>query len=130
MLDGLDEVPSVLQQKVQDELRRFAKKYDQNRFVLTCRTQTTEYIPEQFSPIEVADFRPEQVESFALNWFTAIAKTPKESEALKEQFMEKLGENPQTAELAITPVLLSLTCWILKTQILCQRNDPICIEKV
>jgi hypothetical protein len=85
LLDGLDEVSSVLQQKIQDELRRFAKRYDKNRFVLTCRTQTTEYIPEQFSPIEVADFRPEQVESFALNWFTTIAETPEEGEALKEQ---------------------------------------------
>jgi predicted NACHT family NTPase len=114
LLDGLDEVSSVLQQKVQDELRKFAKKYDKNRFVLTCRTQTTEYIPEQFSPIEVADFRPEQVESFALNWFTTVAETPKESEVLKENFMERLGEHPQTAELAVTPVLLSLTCWIFE----------------
>ena len=32
--------------------------------------------------------------------------------ALKTQFMEKLRESPQTAELAVTPVLLSLTCWI------------------
>ncbi|ASC70383.1 putative NTPase NACHT family protein [Halomicronema hongdechloris C2206] len=114
LLDGLDEVSSVLQPKVQDELRRFAKQYDKNRFVLTCRTQTTKYIPEQFIPIEVADFKPEQVESFALNWFTAIVETPEEGEALKEHFMEKLGEHPQTAELAVTPVLLSLTCWIFE----------------
>ena len=114
LLDGLDEVPSVFQQKVQNELRRLAKKYDKNRFVLTCRTQTTEYIPEQFSPIEVADFESEQVESFALNWFTAIAETPEAGEALKGHFMEKLSEHPQTAELAVTPVLLSLTCWIFE----------------
>jgi hypothetical protein len=44
LLDGLDEVPSSLRQRVQNELQKFAKRYDKNRFILTCRTQTTEYI--------------------------------------------------------------------------------------
>ncbi|WP_008313982.1 NACHT domain-containing protein [Leptolyngbya sp. PCC 6406] len=114
LLDGLDEVSSAVQQKLQDELRRLARRYDKNRFVLTCRTQTTEYIPEQFSPIEVAEFKPEQVESFALNWFTALAETPEQGKALKEHFMEKLREHQQTSELAVTPVLLSLACWIFE----------------
>ncbi len=112
LLDGLDEVPSSLRQRVQHELRKFAKRYDKNRFILTCRTQTTEYIPEQFQAVEVADFKPEQVECFALHWFTAMAGTSKQGMALKNHFMEKLRESPQTAELAVTPVLLSLTCWI------------------
>ena len=42
LLDGLDEVPSILRQTVQHELRKFVKRYDKNRFILTCRTQTTE----------------------------------------------------------------------------------------
>ncbi|MBW4694700.1 MAG: NACHT domain-containing protein [Lyngbya sp. HA4199-MV5] len=112
LLDGLDEVPSSLRQTVQRELRKFAKRYDKNRFILTCRTQTTEYIPEQFQAVEVADFKPEQVECFALHWFTTMAGTSEQGMALKNQFMEKLRESPQTAELAVTPVLLSLTCWI------------------
>lgn len=112
LLDGLDEVPSSLQQKVQSELRKFAKRYSKNRFILSCRTQTTEYIPEQFQAVEVADFNLEQVESFALNWFTVMAETPEQGMELKDHFMEKLRESPQTAELAVTPVLLSLTCWI------------------
>lgn len=112
LLDGLDEVPSSLRQRVQHELRKFAKRYDKNRFILTCRTQTTEYIPEQFQAVEVADFKPEQVECFALHWFTAMAGTSEQGMTLKNQFMEKLRESPQTAELAVTPVLLSLTYWI------------------
>ncbi|UBF28535.1 NACHT domain-containing protein [Kovacikia minuta CCNUW1] len=112
LLDGLDEVPSSLRQTVQHELRKFAKRYDKNRFILTCRTQTTEYIPEQFQAVEVAPFKPEQVECFALNWFTAMAGTQEQGVALKNHFMEKLRESPQTTELAVTPVLLSLTCWI------------------
>lgn len=111
-LDGLDEVPGSLQQTVQTELRKFTKRYDKNRFILTCRTQTTDCIPEQFQALEVADFNPEQVECFALNWFRAMAETLEQGEAMKNHFMEKLQESPQTAELAVTPVLLSLTCWI------------------
>ena len=112
LLDGLDEVHNSLRQTIQSELRRFVKRYDKNRFILTCRTQTMEYIPEQFEMLEVADFTPEQVECFALNWFTAMAGIPEQGTALKDHFMEKLRESPQTAELAVTPVLLSLTCWI------------------
>jgi hypothetical protein len=112
LLDGLDEVPHSLRQRVQTELRRFVKRYDKNRFILTCRTQTIEYIPEQFEVLEVADFTPEQLEGFALNWFTAMAENPEQGAAVKDHFMEKLRENPQTAELAVTPVLLSLICWI------------------
>jgi DNA polymerase III delta prime subunit len=112
LLDGLDEVPSSLRQTVQNDLRKFVRRYDKNRFILTCRTQTTEYVPEQFQAVEVADFKPEQVESFALNWFTAMTETPEQGIALKEHFISKLRESPQTASLAVTPVLLSLTCWV------------------
>jgi len=121
LLDGLDEVPSSLRQTVQNELRKFVKRYDQNRFILTCRTQTTEYIPGQFYAVEVADFKTEQVECFALHWFTAMAGTSEQGMVLKNQFMEKLRESPQTAELAVTPVLLSLTCWIF--------NDMKCLPQ-
>jgi len=112
LLDGLDEVPSFLRQKVQNDLRKFAKRYSKNRFILTCRTQTTEYIPDQFQPVEVAPFEPGQVEYFALNWFTAMADTPDLGTEVANRFMERLRKSPQTAELAVTPVLLSLTCWI------------------
>jgi predicted NACHT family NTPase len=112
LLDGLDEVPSSLRQMVQNDLRKFVKRYDKNRFILTCRTQTTEYVPDQFQSVEVADFKRKQVESFALNWFTATTDTPKQAVAVKKHFIRTLRANPQTAALAVTPVLLSLTCWI------------------
>jgi predicted NACHT family NTPase len=110
LLDGLDEVPNSLRQTVQSGLRKFVKRYNKNRFILTCRTQIAEYIPEQFQAMEVADFNPEQVECFALNWFTAMAETQEQGSVLKDHFVEKLQESPQTAELAVTPVLLSLAC--------------------
>ncbi len=115
LLDGLDEVPSQSRQEVQDHIYKFSQstQYYKNRFILTCRTQTTEYTLETFKYIEVADFKPEQIEFFARNWFAALAETPNQGEELTAQFLEKLRlpENKQTAELAVTPILLSLTCW-------------------
>jgi predicted NACHT family NTPase len=116
LLDGLDEVPGQSRREVQDHIYKFSQfqHYYKNRFILTCRTQTIEYISDKFKPVEVADFNPEQVEFFALNWFTALAETPEQGATLKAHFMAKLRlpQNKPTAELAVTPILLSLTCWV------------------
>jgi predicted NACHT family NTPase len=90
LLDGLDEVPSQLRQSVRDQIYEFAKEYRKNRFVLTCRTQTTEYIADNFEPIEVADFDAEQVKLFARNWFTAIPETSVKAEEWTSRFVGKL----------------------------------------
>jgi predicted NACHT family NTPase len=116
LLDGLDEVPGQSRHEVQDHIYKFSQfqHYYKNRFILTCRTQTIEYISDKFKPVEVADFNPEQVEFFALNWFTALAETPEQGATLKAHFMAKLRlpQNKPTAELAVTPILLSLTCGV------------------
>jgi len=114
LLDGLDEVPGQSRRDVQDHIYEFSQQYYKNRFILTCRTQTTEYTLSTFDYIEVADFKPEQIEVFAGNWFAAFAETPKQGEELTAHFLKKLRlpENKQTAELAVTPILLSLTCWV------------------
>lgn len=110
LLDGLDEVPSQLRHSVRDQIYEFAKEYHKNRFVLTCRTQTTEYIADHFEPIEVANFDAQQVKLFARNWFTATPETSGEAEGWTSRFVGKLEENKQIRELAVTPILLTLTC--------------------
>ncbi|MBD2018517.1 NACHT domain-containing protein [Microcoleus sp. FACHB-53] len=116
LLDGLDEVPGQSRREVQDHIYKFAQfqHYYKNRFILTCRTQTLEYISDKFQAVEVADFNSEQVEIFAQNWFTAFAETPEQGAELTVKFLDKLKlpDNKQTAELAVTPILLSLACWI------------------
>ncbi len=113
LLDGLDEVPSQFRQTVQNNIGQFSQEYYQNRFILTCRTQTTEYRLSNFEYIEVADFNSEQVEFFVNNWFSTTNENPEEKNQLTIQFIEKLRspENKQIAELAVTPILLSLVCW-------------------
>lgn len=110
LLDGLDEVPSQLRQSVRDQIYEFAKEYRKNRFVLTCRTQTIECTADHFEPIEVANFDAEQVETFAHKWFTAIPEKSGQGEEWTRRLVEKLEENQQIRELAVTPILLSLTC--------------------
>lgn len=114
LLDGLDEVSTQSQRTVQDHLIEFSQQYYKNRFVLTCRTQTAEYILTGFDYVEVADFNSEQVKLFSQNWFAALAQTPQEGIKLKKQLISKLEntKNQRIAELAVTPILLSLTCWI------------------
>ncbi len=114
LLDGLDEVPIQLRRDVQDHIVEFSQQHYKNRLILTCRTQTTEYTLPMFDYVEVADFNAEQVEIFAQNWFATLAETPEQGTELKAQFMAKLRspQNKQTAELAVTPILLSLTCWV------------------
>ncbi|MDM3847956.1 MAG: NACHT domain-containing protein [Aphanizomenon gracile PMC638.10] len=115
-LDGLDEVPTESRRNVQKQIDEFSQNslYYKNHFIITCRTQTTEYTLQNFDYVEVADFNPEQVEKFSRNWFTTLAKTHQKGEELTAKFLEKLRlpENKQIAELAVTPILLSLTCWI------------------
>jgi predicted NACHT family NTPase len=115
-LDGLDEVPSQLRQSVRDQIYEFAKEYRKNRFILTCRTQTTEYIADNFQPIEVANFDAEQVKIFVRQWFTATPETSVEAEGWTSKFVGKLEENKQICELAVTPILLSLTCLLFTAE--------------
>ncbi|HEY9609496.1 NACHT domain-containing protein, partial [Allocoleopsis sp.] len=116
LLDGLDEVASQLRQSVRDQIYEFAKEYRKNRFVLTCRTQTIEYIADHFEPIEVANFDAEQVETFARNWFSSISETSGEAEGWTSRFVGKLEENQQIRELAVTPILLTLTCLLFTAE--------------
>jgi hypothetical protein len=114
LLDGLDEVPGQSMRDVQDHIYKFPQQqqYYKNRFILTCRTQTTEYISDKFECVEIAEFTPKQVEEFAKNWFKSFAETPEQRAELTEKFLNKLRlpENQPTAKLAVTPILLSLTC--------------------
>jgi predicted NACHT family NTPase len=113
LLDGLDEVPQAHFKKVLKEIRRFAEKYYQNQLVITCRIAAQSYGFDGFTDVQVADFNSEQIEAFAQKWFVAVANnSEEEGRDEASQFMEKLQlpENKQIRELAVTPILLSLTC--------------------
>ena len=117
LMDGLDEVPTnVLLQTAQRQLQQVAGDYSSNRFILTCRTQIMGSMPDGFTSVEVADFSPEQINQFVQNWFIANGKSDSEATQQWETLDYAVSRNLALKELTVTPVLLSLMCWVLQDE--------------
>ncbi|MCY7276429.1 MAG: NACHT domain-containing protein, partial [Phormidesmis sp. CAN_BIN44] len=117
LMDGLDEVPTnSFRRNVQEQLRSLAQepKHSGNQFILTCRTQIIEVIPQGFTSVEVADFDNEQVKKFVENWFCASGQNEAEIAQQWQAFSDATKKNPALNELTVTPVLLSLMCWVFQ----------------
>lgn len=112
LLDGLDEVIGETGRLIAKSIRQFARSYPQNQLIITCRTQSQESRFERFNYVEVADFNEGQVESFADHWFKAVMSDQVAGLAKARSFLDRLflESNRPIRELAITPILLSLTC--------------------
>jgi predicted NACHT family NTPase len=102
LLDGLDEVQEAEHDRVLGEIRGFARRYSENQIIITCRIAAREYIFEQFTEVEVADFNHAQIADFVTKWF--LEKDSKKSKL----FLENLKNNKPVQELAINPLLLTL----------------------
>jgi hypothetical protein len=107
LFDGLDEVKQEQAQRrrLTHLLQDFARKYDRCQHLITCRIAASDYSFAGFADVEVADFTPTQVEEYARHWFGADEKK-------FSAFSAELArpENRGLAELANTPLLLSLLC--------------------
>ncbi|MGF1676862.1 MAG: NACHT domain-containing protein [Rivularia sp. (in: cyanobacteria)] len=114
LLDGLDEVTGEAGKQITREIKRFARIYPQVLVVVTCRIQSQESRFERFDYVEVADFNEKQVRTFAEHWFGTVCENEEEKQA--REFLEQLfwEENKPIRELAITPLLLSLTCAVFQ----------------
>nr|WP_242054927.1 NACHT domain-containing protein [Nostoc flagelliforme] len=116
LLDGLDEVTGEDGKNITKQIKQFARSYPQLQVIVTCRTQSftgeVDWKSLRFSFVEVADFNQVQVRSFAEHWFKAVIQD--ESAGLKRshEFLNQLflETNKPIRDLAITPILLSLTC--------------------
>jgi NACHT domain len=114
LLDGLDEVTGEAGKQITREIKRFARAYPQVLVVVTCRTQSQESRFDRFDYVEVADFNEQQVTAFAEHWFGTVCGDTGENKA--RDFLEQLfrEENKPIRELAITPILFSLTCLVFR----------------
>lgn len=108
LLDGLDEVRDRDQKRVIRQIQQFSNQYPLNQFVITCRIAAKEYTFEKFTEVEVADFSPEQIETFVRKWFGC--KDPAGAEVAIKKLLGKLKENDRIQELASSPLLLTLLC--------------------
>jgi predicted NACHT family NTPase/transcriptional regulator with XRE-family HTH domain len=109
LLDGLDEVPTHQSNSVVRQMYRFCRDYSDNRFIITCRTQSLKSRFEAFIEAEIADFTPKQVERFIQKWFAVVVGN-NEAGKFAERLIWQLQENEPIAELVVTPILLNLTC--------------------
>lgn len=116
LLDGLDEVPESDSDAVVRQIRQFVQKYYNNQFIITCRIAAAKYRfhDAAFACVEVADFNNKQIAAFALNWFVVFSQNMEAGKALASQFVEqlKMKKNQPIRELAVTPILLNLTCLV------------------
>ncbi len=115
LLDGLDEVSEQDSEAVRQEIMLLSERYYKNQFLVTCRTQAQKYRFESFAYVEVADFNSKQIETFAKKWFVAVARNSEQNGLVRAtEFIDKLNspENRRIRELAVTPILLSLTCLV------------------
>lgn len=106
LFDALDEVnDSDRLGKAHKEIRDLASKYPQLRIVISCRTAAYNYLFEQFSDVELADFHQGQVKQFVRNWF--CDQQQKADLCLAELSLDK---NRAIRNLCQTPLLLTLMC--------------------
>jgi predicted NACHT family NTPase len=108
LFDGLDEVMERDHDRVIRAIREFAERYSQNHIVITCRIAAREYIFQQFTEVEMADFDDAQIQSFADKWFKTKEKNPKSTTG--EMFWKELESRKPVKELAANPLLLTLLC--------------------
>ncbi len=119
LLDGLDEVPEAASDEVIKQIRKLSEKYYKNKLIITCRLAASEYRFQGFTEVEIADFKPAQIENFAKKWFVAVARNSPELGLKKASlFLEQmeLPQNQPIRELAATPILLNLTCLVFQTK--------------
>ena len=114
ILDGVDELPEKLRRLVQHQIRDFVLRHSNDRFVLSCHTQLTDYSFPTFEYVEIAELSDEQITDFSRVWFSASIPDPDESERQTQAFLLRLRspEAQKIAAVANTPTLLSFACFV------------------
>jgi predicted NACHT family NTPase len=114
LLDGLDEVRREDTSRINREIRNAADKFYESQFVITCRIAAKEYVFQQFTEVELADFDDRQVHTFARNWFQARfdSQGANSFEQRLQRFKQRLQSDKSIRELASNPLLLTLMCFV------------------
>jgi len=105
LLDGLDQVKKENDRKIKNDIEEFARLWNKNRFVITCRVAARKYQLSGFTEVEVADFDDSQIETFVNNFFEE--KNKEKANHLLERLRD---DNEPVQALARNPLLLSLLC--------------------
>ena len=135
LFDGLDEVPRSNVDNVSGKIGDFVKRYNQNRFIASCRIAAYKGGFTRFTKVEMADFDDSQIQDYIKKWF---ASTPDPHRHQLDESMEtadrcwtmlNASEHSATKELARNPLLLTLLCMVYDRSQNLPRNRAVLYEK-
>ncbi len=113
LLDGLDEVPAEQEAAVIEQIRDFVDRYDNNRFIASCRVAAYRGGFPRFKDVAMAEFEDDQIKQFIHNWFRSERDRENET-AQKCWALMSRSDYAATKELAQTPLLLTLLCGVYR----------------
>ncbi len=118
LLDGVDEVPEAQNCRVRlkEKVEQFGRDFPQCRIVVTSRPYAYQDVEARLTGFDVrtlADFSPEQVQTFIGRWYEHVGQRdrslgPDNAERYAEQLQAAVEQNPRLADLAPRPLLLTL----------------------
>jgi hypothetical protein len=114
LLDGLDEVPASLRDRVVGAVQDFADHYWQHRYVVTCRPYAYVGQPCQlrrFREVTLAPFNEEQIDHFIEAWYGQLARRDRLSAkkaAKQARQMQRAVRRGDLRGLAQRPLLLTV----------------------
>lgn len=111
LLDGLDEVPSKHLNEAICQIQNFVDRYDQNRFIASCRVAAYQHNFRRFTDVAMADFDSSQIKQFIFNWFNSALDQQVGTGQRCWELLNK-PENAAAKELAHSPLLLTLLCLV------------------
>jgi NACHT domain len=124
LLDGLDEVPAEHQDWAITQIQDFVDRYDQNRFIASCRTAAYRSSFQRFRDVMMADFADEQICQFISNWFQSKEDQRLGTAQTCWQLLQS-GKYQAAKELAQTPLLLTLLCLVFDDSQIFPKNRAV-----
>jgi predicted NACHT family NTPase len=109
LLDALDEVNETDLLRVLGQIKQLTEQPHKNQYVITCRIAAIECNFDHITDVELADFGIDEIEHFSKKFFKS-----ENDEVNSEKFLQKLKENPTIKELAKSPLLLAMLCYLFK----------------
>jgi predicted NACHT family NTPase len=111
LLDGLDEISTDQFGSAIEEIQNFVSRYDQNRFICSCRVASYNSSFQRFTDVELLDFDDVQIQQFIQSWFQS--ELDKQTETARKCWQVLNQPNHRAAkELAQNPLLLTFLCLI------------------
>lgn len=114
LLDGWDELPPRQHPMVIQQLQSLLDTYPGLRVLISGRSGGPMPQLNGLVTLELAEFAPQQVESFVHKWF--VSGHPEQGEILATTFLQTLNHpnNDRLREMALTPILLHLMCLVFQ----------------